>query len=111
MKLKPGNKDQIKEDMDEALMRRKQTQPLGSACAGCVFKNPENDSAGRLIDEAGLKGERIGGASVSKDHANFILNDGTATADQIIQLISLIKMKIRDENGVQLEEEVQYIGM
>mgnify|MGYP001396547358 CR=1 FL=1 len=50
------------------------------------------------------------GASVSEDHANFILNDGTATADQIIQLISLIKMKLRDESGVQLEEELQYIG-
>ncbi|MFH1315764.1 MAG: UDP-N-acetylenolpyruvoylglucosamine reductase, partial [Candidatus Uhrbacteria bacterium] len=100
----------IEAKMDECLTLRKRSQPLGSSCAGCVFKNPEGDSAGRLIDEAGLKGERIGGASVSEDHANFILNDGTATAEQIVQLISLIKMKVRDEYGVQLQEEVRYIG-
>jgi len=111
LKLAPGNPEQIKAKMDECLAKRKKSQPLGSSCAGCVFKNPEDESAGRLIDEAGLKGERIGGASVSEDHANFILNDGTATADQIVQLISLVKMKIRDEMGIQLEEEVQYIGM
>ena len=110
LKLAPGDPEQIQAKMDECLDKRKKSQPLGSSCAGCVFKNPEGDSAGRLIDEAGLKGERIGGASVSEDHANFILNDGTATADQIIQLISLIKMKLRDESGVQLEEELQYIG-
>ena len=111
LRLKPRDKGEIETKINECLEKRKQTQPLGSSCAGCVFKNPEGDSAGRVIDEAGLKGERIGGASVSEDHANFILNDGTATADQILQLISLIKMKVRDERGVQLEEEVRYIGM
>jgi UDP-N-acetylmuramate dehydrogenase len=111
MKLRSGDKDQIQTKMNEYLEKRKKTQPLGSSCAGCVFKNPEGVSAGRVIDEAGLKGETIGGASVSEDHANFILNDGTATADQIVQLISLIKMKARDEYGVQLEEEIRYIGI
>lgn len=110
MKLKPGDTDQIKTTMDQWITKRKESQPLGSSCAGCVFKNPEGDSAGRLIDVTGLKGQTVGGASVSTDHANFILNDGTATADHIIQLISLIKTRVRDEFGIQLEEEVQYIG-
>ncbi len=108
-KLTPGDPEQIETKIYTCQKKRKESQPLGSACAGCVFKNPEGDSAGRLIDLSGLKGRTIGGASVSMLHANFILNDGTATADHILQLISLIKMNVRDECGVQLEEEVRYI--
>ncbi|MFH1142281.1 MAG: hypothetical protein V1695_01050, partial [Candidatus Uhrbacteria bacterium] len=105
----------------------------GAKCAGCTFKNfefvdegeieilkrsikvpPEMIekkiiSAGWLIDQAGQKGEAVGGASVSTDHGNFIVNDGTATADQIVQLISKIKMKVRDDLGIQLQEEIQYL--
>jgi len=113
--------------------KRQISQPLGASCAGCTFKNFEfsNESeieilkrstkiptemiedkvisAGWLIDQVGMKGEAVGGASVSTDHGNFIVNDGTATADQIIQLISKIKMRVRDELGIQLQEEIQYI--
>ncbi len=131
--LEPGTEEEIKSKMNEFLEKRKASQPLGASCAGCTFKNFEYSdeseidilkrsdqvpeamlenkliSAGWLIDEAGLKGETIGGASVSTDHGNFIVNDGTATADQIIQLISKIKMRVRDEYGIQLQEEIQYL--
>lgn len=100
-------------------------QPLDFPSAGCSFKNvlfaPDlaryetwvvkgKIPAARFIEEAGLKGQKIGGAMVSDKHANFILNVGGAKADDVIQLISLIKMKVRDEFGVQLQEEVQYVG-
>jgi UDP-N-acetylmuramate dehydrogenase len=93
----------------EALAKRG-WQPKGAWCAGCIFKNPTNNFAGKLIQEAGLKGKKIGGAKVSEDHANFIVNTGTATAEDIIILISLIKQQIRDKFGIQLEEEVRYLG-
>lgn len=82
--------------------------PGGRSC-GCVFKNPEGDSAGRLIEAAGLKGIRIGGARVSTEHANFIINSG-ATAADVARLISLVKKIVREKCGVTLEEEVVYIG-
>ncbi|MFA6512107.1 MAG: UDP-N-acetylmuramate dehydrogenase [Patescibacteria group bacterium] len=85
-------------------------QPIGAACSGCMFKNPTGDYAARLIDAAGLKGKRIGGAEVSPLHANFIINTGDATADHVLQLVSYIKQQIRDAYGVQLQEEVQYLG-
>ena len=75
-----------------------------------MFTNPLPQHAGRLLEEAGLKGFQIGGAKVSDVHANFIINDGTARAEDIVILISAIKQKIRVKFGVQLHEEVQYIG-
>lgn len=114
LKLIPGDKETIKAKMNEVLGKRKATQPTASGTAGCAFKNPLVDgkllSCGKLIDELGLKGTKIGGISVSDVHGNFLINDGTATADQVIQLLSLIKMKARDERGVELTEEIQYLG-
>lgn len=85
-------------------------QPTAEPCSGCVFQNPEGKHAAQLIDDAGLKGRRIGGAEVSRLHANFIVNTGGATADHVVQLISMVKQRVRDRFGVQLSEEIQYLG-
>ncbi len=109
LQLQPAAPSEIQARMKEALNRRG-WQPKGAWCAGCVFKNPVGNHAGKLIQDAGLKGKKIGGAMVSVDHANFIVNTGTATAEDIIILISFIKQQVRDQFGVQLEEEIRYLG-
>ena len=81
-----------------------------AASAGCIFKNPGGISAGRLIDELGLKNSSIGGARVSEVHANFIVNDGGATATEILSLIGKIRERARAERGIELETEVSIIG-
>jgi UDP-N-acetylmuramate dehydrogenase len=103
----------IKQRVQELSQLRKDTQDVGSKCAGCVFRNPKNQTdlaAAKLIDDLGLKGLTIGGAQVSPIHANFVINTGNATAEDVIILISLIKQKVRDTNGVQLMEEIEYVG-
>ncbi len=92
------------------LKRRNMTQPTNQPCAGSVFRNPENDFAGRLIESMGLKGLSMGGASVSAKHANFIVNDGTATAADIEALIVLVQQKVEQEHGVRLQAEVHIVG-
>ncbi len=113
-KLTVADKAAIKSKMAEVLSKRKSTQPTASGTAGCAFKNPLVDgalaSSGKIIDELGLKGTKIGGISISEVHGNFLLNDGTATADDVLQLIDLIKTRARDERGVWLQEEIQLIG-
>jgi len=103
----------IKDRVAQLLAVRKDTQDIGSRCAGCVFRNPKNQTdvaAAKLIDDLGLKGLTIGGAQVSPIHANFVINTGNATADDVMILISLIKQKVRDNKGVQLMEEIEYLG-
>ncbi|RJO59301.1 UDP-N-acetylmuramate dehydrogenase [Candidatus Parcubacteria bacterium] len=109
LKLPKLSAEESKAAVKDALAKRS-WQPKGAWCAGCVFKNPANNHAGRLIDQAGLKGKKIGGAEISQAHGNFIVNSGTATAEDIVILISYIKQQIRDKFGVQLEEEVRYLG-
>ena len=92
------------------LARRNAAQPLGFPSCGSVFRNPQGDFAGRLIEQAGLKGRRIGGAMVSDKHANFILNTGTATAADIESLIAEVRGAVERTSGVQLELEVRVIG-
>lgn len=92
------------------LKRRKESQPIEYPSAGSVFKNPPNDYAGRLIEHAGLKGKKIGGAMISKKHANYIVNTGDATAKDILELLSLTQEKVRKETGVKLEPEVKVVG-
>jgi UDP-N-acetylmuramate dehydrogenase len=87
------------------LKKRSDTQPQGQSI-GCIFKNPEGDSAGRLIDQAGLKGARVGDAEVSAKHCNFILNKGKATAADVLALIEEIKQTVYDRSGIALEEEI-----
>lgn len=109
LKLVTSTPAAIQARVKEAVERRS-WQPKGAWCAGCVFKNPVGNHAGKLIEQAGLKGKKIGGAMVSADHANFVVNTGTATAEDIVILISYVKQQVRDQFGVQLEEEVRYLG-
>ncbi len=88
---------------------RRRTQPVDKS-AGSIFKNPPGDFAGRIIEAAGLKGARIGQASVSDQHANFIINHGQATAADVVQLMDLIRLEVYEQFGVILEPEIQFIG-
>ncbi len=100
----------IRRSMEASLRRRKRSQPLGLPSAGSVFINPEGDSAGRLIEAAGLKGTRIGGAQVSDVHANFIVNTGGATATDVVALIRLVREAVKDSNGIELRPEIRFLG-
>jgi len=110
LRLVKGNQAMIQQKVEENIKIKNDTQPLKLASAGCIFKNPPGDSAGRLIDQTGLKGKRIGSAAVSDIHANFIVNQNGATAEQVVILISLIKQRVRNEFGIQLQEEIEYLG-
>jgi UDP-N-acetylmuramate dehydrogenase len=98
------------EDIRLLLARRKATQPIGEWSCGSVFTNPPGDHAARLIDSAGLKGFRIGGARVSELHANFIVNDGTATAADIERLIEHVMASVEGRHAVRLQPEVRVVG-
>jgi UDP-N-acetylmuramate--L-alanine ligase/UDP-N-acetylenolpyruvoylglucosamine reductase len=99
----------IESRLGESVSHRKETQPV-AASAGCIFKNPGGISAGRLIEELGLKGSSVGDARVSEVHANFIVNDGDARASDILELIERIRVRALQERGVALETEVQILG-
>jgi UDP-N-acetylmuramate dehydrogenase len=115
-----GEPAALRERARESLAYRKRTQPLDTPSAGCVFRNPEPGrdqvpdgmpwSAGALVDRAGIKGHRIGGAVVSPAHGNFIVNDGTATAAEIRALIDFCRRSVQRRFGVQLLEEIVYLG-
>lgn len=133
--LRPGNKTELRKKMNLALEARKAKQPLYAGSAGCIFKNYEyadeaeiaklkaaadvpeemlkakRIGAGWIVDHLDLKGTRIGWAEVSREHGNFIINVGGATADDVFQLIALIKTRARNEFGITLREEVQYVGL
>lgn len=130
LKLKQGNRMEIESRMKEFIEKRSKSQPKGFS-AGSFFQNPvvENEAlierfekdmgvkaregkipAGWLIDEAGFRGKKIGGVMVSDKHANFIINTGNGTAQDVVMLASIIKQKLREEMDVQLKEEVQYVG-
>jgi len=98
------------ETMNAMLERRKTTQPLGLPSCGSVFRNPPGDHSARLIEAAGLKGFRIGGAEVSEKHANFIINRDNATATDIEGLIEHVRQTVRDAHGVELIHEVRIVG-
>jgi UDP-N-acetylmuramate dehydrogenase len=98
------------DDIRVLLARRKATQPIGEWSCGSVFTNPPGDHAARLIETAGLKGTRIGGARVSEMHANFIVNDGTAKAADIEQLIRHVQRVVEEKHGVTLQTEVRIVG-
>jgi UDP-N-acetylmuramate dehydrogenase len=98
------------DDVRVLLARRKETQPIGELSCGSVFTNPPGDHAARLIEASGLKGYRINGARVSEKHANFIINDGTASSADLEQLIEFVRDTVRDEQGVELHTEVRIVG-
>ncbi len=110
LQLRPAERIAIQVAMERSLRRRKESQPLGMPSAGSVFVNPEGEAAGRLIEGAGLKGLRLGGARVSDVHANFIVNDGGATAADVVGLISKIRTSVRDRHGIELRPEIRFLG-
>lgn len=105
----PANREEIDLRMEQSMLKRKSSQPVGSS-AGCIFKNPEELPAGRLIEELGLKGMRSGGARVSEIHGNFIVNDGGATSADVLALIEAIRKEAREKRGIDLKTEVQILG-
>jgi UDP-N-acetylenolpyruvoylglucosamine reductase len=109
LRVRSMTREAIDEILGEYNRRRWQTQPAAPS-AGCIFKNPTDQAAGRLIDEAGLKGARVGGAVVSDRHANFIVNEGSATAKDVLALIGKIQERVKAARGIVLETEVQVVG-
>ncbi len=110
LQLKPAQREKIERVVKEYLRYRKNTQPLTLPNAGCVFKNPEHDTAGRLIEAAGLKGARVGDAQVSEKHANFVVNLGRASAADVIALIKKIGRTVEQRTGITLELELKIVG-
>jgi UDP-N-acetylmuramate dehydrogenase len=110
LQLKPGIRSEIERVVKDYLHYRRSTQPLAMASAGCVFKNPPSDSAGRLIEAAGLKGARVGDAEVSMKHANFVVNRGQARAADVTALIGKVRSAIRRLTGVRLDLELKIVG-
>ncbi len=109
--LKKNSQETIKELMDRNLEFRKNIQPsLATPNAGSVFKNPENDSAGRLLDKAGVKSFEINGVKVWEKHANFIVNTGDGTSEDILELIYKMYKQVKDTYTIELEPEVRFIG-
>ncbi len=105
--LAEGDSVRITAQVAEYREKRGTSQPLSKRNAGCIFKNPSSTSAGRLIDQAGLKGLRIGDAEVSPEHANFLVNHGKATASEFAELMETVRAKVREIHGVDLEPEVE----
>jgi len=110
LRLAAGDTAQIRRVMEASLRRRKRNQPLGVPNAGSVFVNPEGDSAGRLIESAGLKGLAVGGAAISDVHANFIVNTGTATASDVLELVRRVRQSVEEVHGIELKPEIRFLG-
>jgi UDP-N-acetylenolpyruvoylglucosamine reductase len=108
-KGRPDSPESIAQRMSAFSQKRWASQPAAPS-AGCAFKNPPSIPAGKLIDELGLKGARVGGAVVSQEHGNFIVNDGNATARDVLELISILKAKAKAERGIELRTEVEIVG-
>ena len=104
-----GSAEELAAEADDYAEHRHRTQPTG-ACAGSIFKNPEGTFSGLLVEQAGLKGWRVGGAVVSDKHANFIVNDGGATAADIVTLMGRVQTEVERQTGVRLEPEIERIG-
>lgn len=111
LRLRPGAKREICEEMGRYLRRKHETQPMGQRSAGCVFKNPAPERAAAwLIDTAGLKGTQVGGAEVSPRHANFIVNTGGASAHDIFELIARVRREVLLKHEAALALEVKVLG-
>ena len=108
--LEPGEKESIRARMDELKTQRVTKQPLEYPSAGSTFKRPEGYFAGKLIQDAGLRGFRVGGAQVSEKHCGFVINTGDATAQDVMELIQQVSDKVMQEFGVRLEPEVKVLG-
>lgn len=107
LKLQKGNKEEIKEKMDDLIGRRKDKQPIDFPSAGSTFKRPEGYFAGALIQECNLKGATVGGAQVSEKHAGFVINKGGATCKDVLELCDKVSKTVFDNKGVKLEMEIR----
>lgn len=108
--LEAGDRESIRASIDRHLAHRRATQPIDLPSCGSVFKNPAGEHAGRLIELAGLKGARCGGAQISSVHANFIVNNGSATAADVLALIRRAQDTVRERSGIELVPEVRIVG-
>ena len=108
--MEQQKKENIQEEIAFYQRKRRETQPLQSPSAGSIFRNPPGTSAGKIIEELGLKGKKVGGAEVSRIHGNFIINTGNASASHVLELIHLIQKKAFQEKGITLEPEVRIVG-
>lgn len=111
----PGDPEEIKQRMDEITARREETQPIREKTSGSTFKNPDPEQSGgksawQLVDLVGGRGRKVGGASFSQLHANFLINDGTATAEDLEALVEQVRADIREQTGVEMEWEVRRLG-
>ena len=105
--LQPDDPDEISRRLRKIWITKKSSQPLSSQTAGCVFKNPRGQRAGQLIEQAGLKGTRVGGAEINDRHANFIVTHEGASFNDVLRLMDLVRSKVSDQFGVHLEPEVK----
>ena len=110
MLLNKGNKEEIKNKMDEYVNYRKEKQPIEYPSAGSTFKRGEDFITAKLIDEAGLKGYSIGGAQISEKHAGFIINKGNATSKDVLDLVKYAQDKVFDKFGKKIELEIRILG-
>lgn len=110
LRLIPDSQAEIRKRVDERMERRKRTQPIDKPSAGCVFLNPVGHHAGALLDRAGMKGQRIGGAAYSEMHANFILNCGGAASGDVLELMAMGKRAVMDSFGLCIVPEIKFIG-
>jgi len=108
--LKNGDKEKIKQVVAETMKYKMEVQDYEHPSAGSMFKTPEDNSAGKLIDEAGLRGHQIGGAQISEKHGNFFINAGGAKASDVKALVDLAKARVKEQFGIELEEEVIFLG-
>ncbi|PEI91760.1 UDP-N-acetylenolpyruvoylglucosamine reductase [Bacillus pseudomycoides] len=110
LQLKEGNREEIVGVMQKNKDYRRETQPWNHPCAGSIFRNPLPNSAGDLVEKAGLRGHQIGGAKISEMHGNFIVNAGSASAQDVLDLIAFVKKTIKEKFGVDMHTEVEIIG-
>lgn len=110
LQLEQKERDEIVAQMQKNKDYRKETQPVSNPCAGSIFRNPLPEHAGRLVEDAGLKGHQIGGAKVSEMHGNFIVNAGGATAQDVLDLIAFIQKTIKEKYDIDMHTEVEIIG-
>ena len=108
--LSPDEPEMVKDAMREMRKKRSDTQPLALPNCGSVFKNPDGDFAARLIESAGLKGKQVGKARISEVHANFIVNEGGASCEDVLALIRLAKYEVKAQKGIDLDPEVRLVG-
>ena len=110
IRLQPGSRDEIRARMEELREKRVEKQPLEFGSAGSTFKRPEGYFAGKLIEDAGLRGFRVGNAQVSEKHCGFVINRGGATAMEVLELMEEVSRRVEENSGVRLEPEVKKIG-